>query len=442
MGWMMERLRAQPTDTPKPRRRLTNMPKAEFPVASLPAPGRMHVDWEERVDFRRLHDYRLKRTREAIANAGLGAVLVFDMNNIRYITSTHIGEWARDKVARFALLTPKGEPILWDFGSAAKVHRLHAPWLRPENSRAGMTGLRGSVAPEAGLSDDLARTVKEIMQEQGVAGEPLGVDIAELPMIFALQKCGIKVVDGQQAMLDARQIKSKDEVTLLTMAAAMVDGVYQTIFEALKPGIRENELVAIANKQLYDMGSDDVEAINAVSGERGYPHPHVFSDRLIRPGDQAFFDIIQSFNGYRTCYYRTFNVGRATQSQRDAYKQAREWIDASIELVKPGVSTDQIAKVWPKAQEFGFDSEMEAFALQFGHGLGVALHERPIISRLNSLKDPVEIKEGMVFALETYCPADDGHSAARIEEELVVTATGHEVITLFPAEELMIANPY
>jgi Xaa-Pro aminopeptidase len=418
------------------------MPKAEFPVASLPAPGRMHVDWEERVDFRRLHEYRLSRTREAIANAGLGAVLVFDMNNIRYITSTHIGEWARDKVARFAMLTPTGEPILWDFGSAAKVHRLHAPWLRPENSRAGMTGLRGSVAPEAGLSDDLARTVNEIMREQGVAGEPLGVDIAELPMIFALQKCGLKVVDGQQAMLDARQIKSKDEVTLLSMAAAMVDGVYQTIFEALKPGIRENELVAIANKQLYDMGSDDVEAINAVSGERGYPHPHMFSDRLIRPGDQAFFDIIQSYNGYRTCYYRTFNVGRATQSQRDAYKQAREWIDASIELVKPGVSTDQIAKVWPKAQQFGFDSEMEAFALQFGHGLGVALHERPIISRLNSLKDPVEIKEGMVFALETYCPADDGHSAARIEEELVVTATGHEVITLFPAEELMIANPY
>ena len=418
------------------------MTKGEFPVASLPAPGRMHVDWEERVDFRRLHEYRLKRTREAIANAGLGAVLVFDMNNIRYITSTHIGEWARDKVARFAMLTPTDEPILWDFGSAAKVHRLHAPWLRPENSRAGMTGLRGSVAPEAGLSDDLARIVHDIMREQGVAGEPLGVDIAELPMIFALQKCGLKVVDGQQAMLDARQIKSKDEITLLSMAAAMVDGVYQTIFEALKPGIRENELVAIANKQLYDMGSDDVEAINAVSGERGYPHPHVFSDRLIRPGDQAFFDIIQSFNGYRTCYYRTFNVGRATQSQRDAYKQAREWIDASIELVKPGVSTDQIAKVWPKAQEFGFDSEMEAFALQFGHGLGVALHERPIISRLNSLKDPVEIKEGMVFALETYCPADDGHSAARIEEELVVTAKGHEVITLFPAEELMIANPY
>jgi Xaa-Pro dipeptidase len=210
----------------------------------------------------------------------------------------------------------------------------------------------------------------------------------------------------------------------------------------LKPGIRENEVVALANKRLYEMGSDDVEAINAVSGERCSPHPHNFSDRLIRPGDQVFFDIIQSFNGYRTCYYRTFNVGSCTPVQRDAYKKAREWIDTAIGLVRPGVSTDEIARAWPTAQEFGFGSEMEAFGLQFGHGLGLALHERPIISRLNSLEHPVQIREGMVFALETYCPAADGYSAARIEEEIVVTADGPRVITLFPAQELFVANAY
>src|SRR5437870_8508704 len=263
-----------------------------------------------------------------------------------------------------------------------------------------------------------------------------------MPMVFALQSCGIKVVDAQQAMLDARMIKSQDEIMLLSMSAALVDGVYQTIYEALKPGIRENELVAIANKQLYDMGSDDVEAINAVSGERCSPHPHVFSDRLIRPGDQAFFDIIHSYNGYRTCYYRTFNVGRATQAQRDAYVKAREWMDAAIQLVKPGVGTDEIVRSWPEAHEFGFADEMEAFGLQFGHGLGLALHERPIFSRLNSLDHPIELEEGMVFALETYCPADDGHSAARIEEEIVVTADGPQLPTWFPAEELMVANQY
>jgi len=151
---------------------------------------------------------------------------------------------------------------------------------------------------------------------------------------------------------------------------------------------------------------------------------------------------IQSFVGYRTCYYRTFSVGRATPAQRSAYKRAREWMDDAIELIKPGVSTERIAKCFPKAREIGFESEMAAFGLNFCHGLGLGLHERPIISRLNSMDDPMELEAGMVFAVETYCPASDGVSAARIEEEVIVTPKGAQIITLFPAEELPIANRY
>jgi Xaa-Pro dipeptidase len=242
--------------------------------------------------------------------------------------------------------------------------------------------------------------------------------------------------------MDAREIKSPDEIVLLTQACAMVDGVYHDIFEFLKPGVRESDVVALAHARLFEMGSEFVEAVNSIAGERCSPHPHVFSDRLIRPGDQAYFDIIHVNGGYRTCYYRTFVVGRATQAQRDAFKQSREWMDAAIDLVKPGATTDQLAAVWPKAEEFGFADEMDAFGLQFGHGVGVGLHERPIISRLNSFADPIELKEGMLFALETYCPASDGRSAARIEEEIVVTADGPRIITLFPCEELMVANEY
>jgi len=408
----------------------------------IAAPGSMTVDWEDRVNPDRLRAYRLERAKAALAASDLGAVLVFDHNNIRYLTSTHIGEWARDKMTRFALLTRGGEPHLWDFGSAAKHHRLYCPWLKPENVRGGMIGLRGAVAPESGLPEAAAREIRDILAAEGVADMPIGVDIIEPPMYAALAGCGLAIRDGQQTMLDARQQKSIDEITLLNTACAMVDGVYHMISEELKPGIRENELVAKATKMLYDLGSDDVEAINAVSGERCSPHPHVFSDRIIRPGDQAYFDIIQSFVGYRTCYYRTFAVGRATDPQRDAYKRAREWIDASIELMKPGNTTDQVAKVWPKATEFGFDNEMECFGLQFGHGVGLGLHERPIISRLNSIDHPVELLEGMVIALETYCPATDGVSAARIEEEVVITAEGPQVITHFPSEELFVANAY
>jgi Xaa-Pro aminopeptidase len=409
---------------------------------ALPALGIMGVDFEERVDYRRLHRYRLSRVQQALANSELGALLVFDVNNIRYITSTKIGEWERDKLSRWALLTRSGEPILWDFGSAAVHHKLYTPWLKPENCKAGLIGLRGTVNPAFGLMKRHAEEIASLIREAGVGDMPIGVDIVEPPMMFELEKAGLKIQDGQQVMLEAREIKSADEIALLNRAAAMVDGAYHLIHEHLKPGVRENDIVGMVNKFLYENGSDDVEAINAISGERCNPHPHNFTDRMLRPGDQAFFDILQAFMGYRTCYYRTFNVGRATPVQHDAYKKAREWLDNAIALIKPGVTTDKVCSVWPKAQEFGFPDEMAAFGLQFGHGLGLALHERPIISRVISMTHPTEIKEGMVFALETYCPATDGYSAARIEEEVVVTDKGCRVITLFPAEELPIAAKY
>jgi Xaa-Pro dipeptidase len=402
----------------------------------------MGVDYESRVDFARLRDYRLARAREALASSECGSFLLYDFYNIRYTTQTWIGGALGDKMTRYALLTRDGGPTLWDFGSAARHHKLYAPWLEPENSRAGMLGLRGAIAPSVGLMRSAVQEIKGMLVDAGVADAPVGVDIVEPAFLFEMQAQGLHVVDAQQLMLDARQIKSADEIMLLTQAAAMVDGVYQDIVDVLKPGIRENEIVALANQRLYAEGSDQVEAVNAVSGERCNPHPHNFSDRIIRPGDQAFFDIIHSFNGYRTCYYRTFNVGSATPSQRDAYTLAREWMDAAIGLVKPGVGTDQIAAAWPAATEFGFENEMAAFGLQFAHGLGLGLHERPIISRLNSMIEPVEVQEGMVFALETYCPASDGFSAARIEEEVVVTADGPRVLTLFPAQDLFVANPY
>ena len=408
----------------------------------LPVLGTMGVDFEERVDYRRMHRYRLGRAQAALEASDLGALLLFDDNNIRYVTSTKIGEWARDKLSRWTLLVRGGDPILWDFGSAAVHHRLYAPWLKPENCKAGLVGLRGTVDPAFGLMKRHAEEMASILKAAGVAKMPIGVDIIEPPMMFELEKAGLKIKDGQQIMLSARELKSADEIALLNRAAAMVDGAYDLVNEILRPGVRENDIVAEVNKFLYTHGSDDVEAVNAISGERCSPHPHNFTDRMIRPGDQAFFDILQSFMGYRTCYYRTFNVGRATPAQHDAYKKARDWRDNAMARIKPGASTAHICEVFPEANEFGFPDEMTAFGLQFAHGLGLNLHERPIISRVVSMDHPTEIKEGMVFAIETYCPATDGFSAARIEEEVVVTDKGCRVISLFPAEELPIAHRY
>ncbi|HEY3069326.1 MAG TPA: Xaa-Pro peptidase family protein [Gaiellaceae bacterium] len=399
--------------------------------------GTMAVDWEQRADLERLRRERLARAKEHLAESELGALLCFDMANIRYITATHIGTWAIDKLIRFCLLPQGDEPIMWDFGSAARHHKLFCPWLGGERSRAGISTLRGSVE---GRAESVVTKIRIELEERGLLDEPLGVDVVELPVLRALEAEGIRVVDCQALMQDARMLKTEDEITLLTTACAMVDAAYEELFRAMKPGMRENECVALVNRVLYELGSEHVEGVNAISGERCSPHPHVFTDRMLRPGDPAYFDILHAYNGYRTCYYRTFAVGSASRAQVDAYRRCRDYLDQAIALIRPGVTTADVVSVWPEAEDFGFPDEEAAFALQYGHGVGLSIWEKPIFSRLVSFDYPETIREGMVFALETFWPASDGWSAARIEEQLVVTADGCEVITRFPAEELLVAG--
>ena len=399
------------------------------------------VDWEQRVDLNRLREERLARLKSTLERSELGALLTFDFSNIRYMTATHIGTWAMDKLIRFALLPRGGEPVIWDFGSAARHHQLYNPWLEgTKRARAGISTLRGAFHPDAGIAAEVARKIAGELREHGLAGEPVGVDLIEMPILAALQAEGLTVVDGQQAFLDARRIKTPDEIALLTQACSMVGAAYEQLYEFLRPGVRENECVGLVAKVLYDLGSEYVEGVNAISGERCAPHPHVYSDRIIRPGDPAFFDILHSHLGYRTCYYRCFSVGSASPAMRDAYVRCREYMDMAIARVRPGATTADIAELWPAATDFGFADEEAAFALQYGHGVGLSIWEKPIFSRLVSLEHPETLEEGMVFALETYWPAADGWSAARIEEEVVVTAGGCEVITKFPAEELLVAG--
>ena len=398
--------------------------------------GLQTVDWEERVNYERLRTERLARVTRMLAASELGALLCFDMNNIRYITATHIGTWAMDKLVRFALLPRGDEPILWDFGSAARHHQLYCPWLGAR-SRAGISTLRGAY-PES--AHDVARKIQTELAARGLEGAPVGVDIVEPQVLFALQQAGVRVVDGQSLMQEVRKIKTQDEITLITTAVMMVDAAYDALYRALRPGMRENECVGLVAKVLYDLGSEHVEGVNAISGERCSPHPHVYTDRVLRPGDPAYFDILHAYNGYRTCYYRTFCVGSASPAMVDAYRRCRDYLDAALSLIRPGVTTAQVVSVWPKAEEFGFADEEAAFALQYGHGVGLSIWEKPIFSRLVSFDHPEVIEEGMVFALETFWPASDGWSAARIEEQLVVTKDGCEVITRFPAEALLVAG--
>jgi Xaa-Pro aminopeptidase len=410
----------------------------QTPIAS--PGGVINVDWESRVNTDRLRNYRFARVQEMLGESDLGALLLFDMNNIRYSTATHIGNWARDKLFRCALVMRDRDPILWDIGSSARNHQTFNPWFPADSYRAGVSTWRGAIPSEVGIEVGNAKRIAQLLRDNGLAGDPVGIDVVEIPVLRALEAEGLHIVNGQNLMQHARKIKNIDEAALLDHSAALVDACYEEIHRALRPGVRENDIVALANRMLYEMGSEEVEGINAISGERCSPHPHVFADRLIRPGDLAYFDIMHSYMGYRTCYYRTLNVGGATPSQVDAYKRARYHMDAAIAEIRVGASSADVARQFPTAQDIGFETEEQAFGLQYCHGVGLSVWEEPLMSRYHSLEHPIELEEGMVFAIETYWPTTDGSGAARIEEEVHLTADGPRLLTRFPAGELLVTG--
>ena len=403
--------------------------------------GMMATDVEQRIDFEAMRAYKLGRVREQLEEKDLGALLCLDMDNIRYITSTHLAEWARDKYVRWCVMPRGGEPVLFELGSAAIVKRELCPWLKPENIRRSSPWGRGANGPVVTSMScaEAAQNIKAVLEENGVSEMPLGVDTVDLYILEALREQGLNVVNGWDALWDARVIKSPDELKIIELSAALVDGVYAQLVDFIKPGIKENEVVAKIHGWLTEQGVDRITGVNCVSGPRSNPHPHDFSDRMIRPGELVFIDVIAHYLGYSTCYYRTFAVTRSTQKQRDLYRRAMDWLQASIDVVKPGITTADIAAQWPDAEALGYANEIEALGLQVGHGVGLSNHEKPFISRALSFVMPIPVEAGMHFALETF--AGEGEDGARIESQVIVTETGHQVITKWPCEELMVCNP-
>lgn len=403
--------------------------------------GMMATDVEQRIDFAAMRSYKLRRTQEQIARYDLGSLLCLDMDNIRYITSTHLAEWARDKYVRWCVLPRDGDPVLFELGTAAVAKRALCPWLKPENIRPARPWSRGANIRPVNMAAVTAAVadIKHVLEENHVADMPIGVDMVDMYLLEALQAAGLTVRNGWEPMFDARAIKSPDELKIIELSASLVDGMYAQLVHFIRPGVRENEVVAKIHGWLIENGVDRITGVNCISGPRSNPHPHDYSDRLLRPGDLVYIDIISHYLGYSTCYYRTFAVTQATQRQKDVYKRAMGWLQASIDVVKPGATTADVAAQWPSAKELGFATEIEARGLEVGHGIGLSNHEKPFISRVFSLDNPVPIEAGMHFALETF--AGEGDDGARIESQIIVTEDGHKIITKWPCHELMICNP-
>ncbi len=314
------------------------------------------VDWQQRINWDRLRKYRLERARERMKAHNLGALLLMYDENVRYVTSTLTPGWNRLKPGlRYALLCGDGPPVLFEQGDIGFQIQRHAPWIPKENIRYSYAWIKGAAGPASRqqVKKFTDAIVKEMNRYQ-VADKPLGVDFIDINMINQFRDSKLTWADGMTAMMEARAIKNEDEQECLRIVGAIGDAAHWETMRFLKPGLTENQVTAHIMEFLYNIpGMEDVEDVIVSSGPNTWPNWRNFSDRIIKPGEIVFMDLAAlTWNGYKSCYYRTYCVGKKpTQEMKDYYATGLKWLYDSINTVRPGVTTRDIALKWPSAKE-------------------------------------------------------------------------------------------
>ena len=406
--------------------------------------GTMAVDWEERIDVRRLRRERKERALERLRESDLGSVLLIDDPNVRYVTG--LAMTGGSGADHYTLLTEAGDIVHWDTADHASNQRFNCPWL--DDIRYACPGL-GNVPRASGrasardwLKEKMAGTVHEAMSEYGVADEPMGIDVANAALVEKFEERGVDLDTGAATdlMLDARKVKTRDEIECLRTVAAICEAGFQAIMESAAPGMRESEVWGDAVRELWRHGAM-VQGGYLTSGPNTWPkHQANTTDRIIRPNDLVYADFYNvGYLGYRSCYYRTFSVGEPTEAQRDAYERARDDLYDVLERIEPGATTDEVAEGFPDRDGehmdwYDADEFWQMTTNHWAHGLGLQLYEVPLIWRGLSPDHPIEIEEGMTMAVETMQPAD--RQGVRVEEMVVVRENGVEILSEWPVEEI------
>ncbi len=407
--------------------------------------GVLSTDWKEGINWQNVREWRLQRAYDAMHRHGLGALLLMYDENMRYVSSTFTPGWNRLKPGlRYVVLCEGKKPIVYEQGDIGYHLELNNPWIPKENVRHSYAWIKGAAGPASEQQvEKFTNALLNDLEDAGVRDQPLGVDFIDINMIRAFERANLQWTDGMSPMMEARAVKSPDEQKAVRIVGAIGDSLHWEFAHFLKPGLTENEVAAFGFEYLYSIpGMEDVEDVIVSSGPNAWPNWRNFSDRIIRPGELVIIDLAAlTWNGFKSCIYRTYCVGgQPTDEHKQYYDLAHKWLWDAIDVVKPGVTTADIASKWPSAKEiWGYEEEDQAAANLWGHGLGLAQYDQPVISRIWSLDHPQEIQEGMVFALETQ-HGKMHDFGVRLEEMLIVTEDGHDVVTNYKNDEIIVVD--
>jgi len=397
-------------------------------------------DRYEGINYERMRNYRLNRAKEQMKKDGLGCLITWDAWDVRYLTGVYVTHPCKWLEFQCSILPANGDPYINGGPVFSKsIMPVEAPWIKPEQLLHGGVNVNKMCHTKEQVMP-FVKMVAKIMADHGITNQPLGLDgcTQELLLQEAFKDVGIEVVDAKQTMFQARKIKNIDEIECIKYACAIADAGFADIADAIRPGVKECELVGIGINRFYKEGCDETQEFVVASGPRTNPLHIDFSERMIQYGDLVVIDVNgNSFNGYKSCYYRTFCCGKATQEQKDIYEECRAMLYSSIGPVKAGNTTWDLVKKWPDSPKYwGYEEWGEVFGYAVGHGLGISLHEYPMINYPESKANPVKLEEGMVIALETWTGKRGGTQGVRLEEMVVVTKEGYDLLTHWPVNEI------
>jgi Xaa-Pro aminopeptidase len=391
-------------------------------------------DWQERINFDRLRADRLQKAKDEMEKQDLGALILFVGENIRYVTGVYQGNWKNNIFIRYCVLPRGGDPFLFEtVGSDMQCAKIDAPWLKG-NIRPAITWKWSETAEEM-MAKKMAGSIYDVIKEHGLEKEKIGIDIMDMQAYQALTDIGLNIVSAWPVMCPAREIKTSDEIELLKISSAYGDAAMWKIkHEWLKPGVKESYICAKVNEYLYEEGFDFVYDIIVASGGNTSPYRRWHTDRLIREGDLVIVDMnAVGPGGYFVDFVRCFKVaGKPTSKEKELYKECYDSLNAAIDKMRAGNTSRDVALNFPVYDDDKYGS---VSLQQFAHSIGLSLYEGMWMSRAFSLDHPMEIKQNMTFAIETFAGHPGLEQTCRLEQDLVVTDEGPKMLTLMPMEE-------
>jgi Xaa-Pro aminopeptidase len=377
-----------------------------------------------------MREERLAKAKASLKKNGIAACLLMRPENTRYVTSTKATNFI-DQL-RYSVAFAEHDPIIYELPPGSLFGT--CPWIKPENLRLAILWADEACGRDATLerAKKFARLIKQDLKERGLEKEKLGIDKLDEPGQQALREAGIETVDVMPAMLEARAVKTEDEIYCMMMAVAIAEVGWYALYEALKPGVLGRDLIAVANKAMYSAGAEDVWGVLGGARNTG----------IVQVGDVITVDFCRiTYLGYNTCYYRNIIVGRKpNQKEMDMHKRSYERVYNVISAIKPGATTADAAKHWLPAKDRGYPTEEYTWCEDLAHGLGLWLYEYPTINRLWSFDYPMTLEKGMTMAVEAM-EYDREVGRTKLEEMIVIGDNGAEIMTKMPVKDMMIASP-